>query len=127
LLERYPELKDKEHSLDLLLKLDSGQAIGLDGEAGGGAVDYFEQVCQGIGKDGNVVVRNPVSVLTWWALFLPFMFTRATKPQYCLCEQVNARSSRSARRKKPAIQPKSDITRAIWSDPRPHIGKAHHR
>jgi Asp-tRNA(Asn)/Glu-tRNA(Gln) amidotransferase B subunit len=44
-----------------------------------------------------------------------------------LFEQVNARSSRPARRKRLDLQSESNISRTTWSDPRPHAGKTHHR
>ncbi|KAF8961095.1 Glutamyl-tRNA amidotransferase B subunit [Flammula alnicola] len=61
LLERYPLLKAKETSLDVLLHVDNGREVGFDGEDSGGAVDYFERLCQG----GKETPRNPSVVLNW--------------------------------------------------------------
>ena len=58
--------------MDLLLKFDTGQAIGFDGEGGVGAVDFFEKVCR-----DNGASRNPVLVLNWLSGFT-FAFVYVT-------------------------------------------------
>ncbi|KJA29670.1 hypothetical protein HYPSUDRAFT_60527 [Hypholoma sublateritium FD-334 SS-4] len=58
LLTRYPSARPA--GLDVLLAVDSGNAVGWDGEAGGGAVGWFEAVCSG--GDGS---RDAGIVLNW--------------------------------------------------------------
>ena len=61
-------LVTKKKSLDVLLKVDSGRDIGSDGEDTGGAIDYFEKLCQQVGNDGVVFKRDPILVINWWVL-----------------------------------------------------------
>lgn len=63
LLDKYPGLRFKEQSLDVLLNVDSGREIGLDGEGGSGAVEYFERLCKS--TVGGAQVRDPGVVLNW--------------------------------------------------------------
>ena len=43
--------------IDVLMTIDSGREVGYDGEVGGGAVAYFDQLCAGQGRDPKVVVN----------------------------------------------------------------------
>ena len=70
--EKMPELPDatrtrlqKQYGLltrdvDVLMAVDSGREVGFDGEVGGGAVAYFDQLCQ----DGER--RDPKVVFNWY-------------------------------------------------------------
>ena len=58
LLERYSTARPA--GLDVLLAVDSGNAVGWDGETGAGAVGWFEVVCAG--GDGS---RDAGVVLNW--------------------------------------------------------------
>lgn len=69
LLEKYPKLTSKEKSLDVLLNVDNGREIGYDGEDSGGAVDYFEKLCQGANeKQGGNTTRDASVVLNWFII-----------------------------------------------------------
>lgn len=66
LLDKFPELKAKEQSLDVLLNVDNGREVAFDGESSGGAVNYFEQLCLGENDKGQIETRrNPGVVLNW--------------------------------------------------------------
>ncbi|KAF9559669.1 glutamyl-tRNA amidotransferase, partial [Agrocybe pediades] len=58
ILDKYPSLKDKEQSLDVLLNVDNGREVGFDAEDGAGAVEYFERLCQ-------APKRDPIVILNW--------------------------------------------------------------
>jgi len=60
ILDKYPSLKNKETSLNVLLSIDDGREVGFDGEDNGGAVEYFENLCLSRKRD-------PVLVLNWYA------------------------------------------------------------
>lgn len=69
LLEKYPKLTSKEKSLDVLLNVDNGREVGYDGEDSGGAVDYFEKLCQGTNdKQGGNPTRDASVVLNWFVI-----------------------------------------------------------
>ncbi|KAJ3500203.1 hypothetical protein NLJ89_g9899 [Agrocybe chaxingu] len=65
LLGEYPGLRAKEQSLDVLLNVDNGRDVGFDGEDSGGAIWYFERLCQEAKADGRTLKRDPVVVLNW--------------------------------------------------------------
>ena len=44
-----------DRDADVLMTVDTGKEIGYDGELGGGAVRYFEQLAQG--RDAKTVVN----------------------------------------------------------------------
>lgn len=50
-----------ERDVDVLMALDAGRGVGYDGEVGGGAVGYFETLCQG----GRGRRREPKIVVNW--------------------------------------------------------------
>ncbi|KAF9478677.1 Glutamyl-tRNA amidotransferase B subunit [Pholiota conissans] len=58
LLEKYPVLRDKarQASLDVLL-VNNERVVGLDGEDAGGAIRWFDELCEG--------GRDPALVLNW--------------------------------------------------------------
>ena len=63
--------------MDVLLKVDNGRDIVSDGEDPGGAVDYFEKLCQRVGKDGVVFKRDPILVLNWCVLLSSVVNTQS--------------------------------------------------
>ncbi|KDR84118.1 hypothetical protein GALMADRAFT_111334 [Galerina marginata CBS 339.88] len=63
LLEKYPSLQGKPQSLEVLLNVDNGREVAFDGEDSGGAVDYFERLCQTTSGEGTK--RDPVVLLNW--------------------------------------------------------------
>jgi len=66
LLDKFPELKTKEQSLNVLLNVDNRREVPFDGESSGGAVDYFEQLCLRENDKGQIETRrNPGVVLNW--------------------------------------------------------------
>lgn len=71
LLEKYPALTSKEKSLNVLLNVDNGREVGYDGEDSGGAVDYFEKLCQGTNEEqGRKTTRDASVVLNWFVISL---------------------------------------------------------
>jgi aspartyl-tRNA(Asn)/glutamyl-tRNA(Gln) amidotransferase subunit B len=73
LLDKFPELKAKEQSLDVLLNVDNGREVAFDGESSGGAVNYFEQLCLGENDKGQIETRrNPGVVLKWYIFVISF-------------------------------------------------------
>jgi aspartyl-tRNA(Asn)/glutamyl-tRNA(Gln) amidotransferase subunit B len=71
LLEKYPTLTSKEKSLDVLLNVDNGREVGYDGEDSGGAVDYFEKLCQGTNEEqSGKTIRDASVVLNWFVISL---------------------------------------------------------
>ncbi|KAH9482302.1 Glutamyl-tRNA(Gln) amidotransferase subunit B, mitochondrial [Psilocybe cubensis] len=66
LVSKYPSLNAKEKSLNVLINVNSGKEIGFDGENSGGAVEYFEELCQTPVTGGSrPTVRDPVVLLNW--------------------------------------------------------------
>ena len=65
LISKYPELEKKQQSLNVLLSVNGGQDIGLDGETSHSAVNYFEAVCQGRSTSKIGDKRDPGLVLNW--------------------------------------------------------------
>jgi aspartyl-tRNA(Asn)/glutamyl-tRNA(Gln) amidotransferase subunit B len=50
--------------VDVLMSVDAGRDVRFDGEMGGGAVAYFEEVCA-----PKALSRDPKAVVNWWVLW----------------------------------------------------------
>lgn len=65
--ERHPRLKNHGQIMETLFTVDEGREIGYDGEGTGGAVEYFERLCETPRKVGDKEVqRDPVTLLNWY-------------------------------------------------------------
>jgi len=56
--------------VDVLMLIDSGREVGFDGELGGGAVAYFEELCS------HDKPRDPKIVVNWCLLPFPNVLSK---------------------------------------------------